>query len=176
MLPQTEIVLWTTPEGPPKASQASECSELLDLTRAAYLIAAQRQPGKFTTRAQCGVRRTPCSSRPQLRVTIGGIPSHKKLSNSHECAPSTATFSKRRNVGARNAGGAATAAESEVVPGPSLCARHRTLCSELHIAQPDICLRKKLKRSSTQPLETSGAKRVPQNRRYRSSSRVWEFV
>ena len=48
MLPQTEIVLWTTPEGPPKASQASECSELLDLTRAAYLIAAQRQPGKFT--------------------------------------------------------------------------------------------------------------------------------
>ena len=47
MLPQTEIVLWTILEGPPKASQASECSELLDLTRAAYLIAAQRQPGKF---------------------------------------------------------------------------------------------------------------------------------
>jgi hypothetical protein len=47
MLPQTEIVLWTTLKGPPKASQASECSELLDLTRAAYLIAAQRQPGKF---------------------------------------------------------------------------------------------------------------------------------
>ena len=25
MLPQTEIVLWTTPEGPPKASRTSEC-------------------------------------------------------------------------------------------------------------------------------------------------------
>ena len=43
-----EIVLWTTPSEPPKALQASECSELLDPTRANYMILAQRQPGKFT--------------------------------------------------------------------------------------------------------------------------------
>ena len=35
------------PEGPPKALQASECDELLDHTRASYMILAQRQPGKF---------------------------------------------------------------------------------------------------------------------------------
>ena len=46
-MPQTEIMLWTTPEEPPKALQASECDELLDLTRASCLIPAQRQPGKF---------------------------------------------------------------------------------------------------------------------------------
>ena len=46
-LPQTEILLWTTPEGPPRALQASECNELLDPTRASCLILAQRQPGKF---------------------------------------------------------------------------------------------------------------------------------
>lgn len=45
--PQTEILLWTTPEEPPRALQASECHELLDPTRASCLILAQRQPGKF---------------------------------------------------------------------------------------------------------------------------------
>ena len=44
-----EIVLWTTPSEPPKALQASECSELLDPTRASCLIPAQRQPGKFSS-------------------------------------------------------------------------------------------------------------------------------
>ncbi len=39
-----------TPEGRPKALQTSECNELLGLTRAVCLIAAQRQPGKFTVR------------------------------------------------------------------------------------------------------------------------------
>ena len=42
-----EIVLWTTPSEPPKALQASECSELLDPMRASCLILAQHQPGKF---------------------------------------------------------------------------------------------------------------------------------
>ena len=46
-VPQTEILLWTTPEGPPEALQASECGELLDFARASCLILAQRQPGKF---------------------------------------------------------------------------------------------------------------------------------
>ncbi len=46
-VPQTEIVLWTTPEEPPEALQASECGELLDFARASCLILAQRQPGKL---------------------------------------------------------------------------------------------------------------------------------
>ena len=46
--PLPEILLWTTPSEPPRALQASECSELLDPTRASCLIPAQRQPGKFT--------------------------------------------------------------------------------------------------------------------------------
>ena len=41
------------PEGPPKALQASECDELLDHTRASYMILAQRQPGKFKISAIC---------------------------------------------------------------------------------------------------------------------------
>ena len=45
-----EIVLWTTPSEPPKALQASECSELLDPMRASCLILAQHQPGKFRDR------------------------------------------------------------------------------------------------------------------------------
>jgi len=36
-----------TPSEPPRALQASECSELLDPTRASCLILAQRQPGKL---------------------------------------------------------------------------------------------------------------------------------
>ena len=39
-----------TPEGPPRALQASECNELLDPTRTSYMILVQRQPGKFIQR------------------------------------------------------------------------------------------------------------------------------
>ena len=42
-----EILLWMTPSEAPKALQASECSELLDPTRANCWISAQHQPGKF---------------------------------------------------------------------------------------------------------------------------------
>ena len=35
------------PEGPPRALQTSECSELLNPTRTSCLILAQRQPGKL---------------------------------------------------------------------------------------------------------------------------------
>jgi hypothetical protein len=48
-----EIVLWTTPSEPPKALQASECSELLDPMRASCLILAQHQPGKFNDCGWC---------------------------------------------------------------------------------------------------------------------------
>ena len=51
-LPQTEIVLWTTPKEPPRALQTSECGELLDPTRASCMILAQRQPGKFNLHAE----------------------------------------------------------------------------------------------------------------------------
>ena len=44
-----EILLWMTPSEAPKALQASECSELLDPTRASCWISAQHQPGKFKT-------------------------------------------------------------------------------------------------------------------------------
>ena len=37
-----------TPSEAPKALQASECSELLDLMRASCWITAQHKPGKFT--------------------------------------------------------------------------------------------------------------------------------
>jgi hypothetical protein len=47
--PWTEIMLWATPKGPPRALQASECRELLNPTRASCLILAQRQPGKLST-------------------------------------------------------------------------------------------------------------------------------
>ena len=50
--PLSEILLWMTPSEPPRALQASECSELLDPTRASCLIPAQRQPGKFTGHAR----------------------------------------------------------------------------------------------------------------------------
>ena len=52
-----EILLWMTPSEAPKALQASECSELLDPTRANCWISAQHQPGKFIpdglTRSHC---------------------------------------------------------------------------------------------------------------------------
>ena len=125
MLPQTEIVLWTILEGPPKASQASECSELLDLTRAAYLIAAQRQPGKFHFRS-LGILAAPVSAQPPtLTVAPPAQLCIKKLETSHQCAPSTATFSKRRNVGARDAGSAATSMQCAVVAERRMRARNR---------------------------------------------------
>ena len=43
------MLLWMTPSEAPKALQASECSELLDPTRASCWISAQHQPGKFTS-------------------------------------------------------------------------------------------------------------------------------
>ena len=54
-----EIVLWTTPSEPPKALQASECSELLDPMRASCLILAQHQPGKFKQMIWKGVFQAP---------------------------------------------------------------------------------------------------------------------
>ena len=47
-----EILLWMTPSETPKASQASECSELLDPMRASCWISAQHWPGKFTISCQ----------------------------------------------------------------------------------------------------------------------------
>ena len=47
VIPSKEILLWATPSEPPRALQASECSELLDPTRTSYVILAQRQPGKL---------------------------------------------------------------------------------------------------------------------------------
>ncbi len=43
-----------TPSEAPKALQASECSELLDPTRANCWISAQHQPGKFTPSGASG--------------------------------------------------------------------------------------------------------------------------
>ena len=45
--PLPEIVLWSTTLLHPSESQTSECSDLLSRSRAACLIAAQRQPGKL---------------------------------------------------------------------------------------------------------------------------------
>ena len=42
-----EILLWKTPSEAPKASQASECRELLDPMGASCWISAQHWPGKF---------------------------------------------------------------------------------------------------------------------------------
>ena len=47
LMTSREILLWMTPSEAPKALQASECSELLDPTRASCWISAQHQPGKF---------------------------------------------------------------------------------------------------------------------------------
>jgi len=46
-MPLSEIMLWATPKGPPRALQTSECRELLNPTRTSCLILAQRQPGKL---------------------------------------------------------------------------------------------------------------------------------
>ena len=45
--PLPEIVLWTTASQHPSESQTSECSDLLSRSRATFVIAAQRQPGKL---------------------------------------------------------------------------------------------------------------------------------
>ena len=49
--PLPEIVLWTTASQHPSESQTSECSDLLSRSRATFVIAAQRQPGKLTDAA-----------------------------------------------------------------------------------------------------------------------------
>ena len=54
-----EILLWMIPSEPPKALQASECSELLDPMRASCLILAQHQPGKFKQMIWKGVFQAP---------------------------------------------------------------------------------------------------------------------
>ena len=46
-LPWSEILLWATHDAPPRALQASECSELLNPTRTSCVILVQRQPGKL---------------------------------------------------------------------------------------------------------------------------------
>jgi hypothetical protein len=66
-----EIVLWTTPSEPPKALQASECSELLDPMRASCLILAQHQPGKFKAPAR-RVRRLPLRRNSWCSHTVIG--------------------------------------------------------------------------------------------------------
>ena len=48
--PLPEIVLWTTASQHPSESQTSECSDLLSRSRATFVIAAQRQPGKLLQR------------------------------------------------------------------------------------------------------------------------------
>ena len=50
--PLPEIVLWTTASQHPSESQTSECSDLLSRSRATFLIAAQRQPGKLNHQNQ----------------------------------------------------------------------------------------------------------------------------
>ena len=126
--PLPEIVLWTTASQHPSESQTSECSDLLSRSRATFVIAAQRQPGKFTPAARVCLRVNMSNTAPPLRkLPLGG--SLKKLSKSHQCAPSTATFSKRRNVGARNAGGAATVLPSRLRPR-----RNAAVCFLRHCA------------------------------------------
>ena len=49
--PLPEIVLWTTASQHPSESQTSECSDLLSRSRATFVIAAQRQPGKLIVQA-----------------------------------------------------------------------------------------------------------------------------
>ena len=63
-----EIVLWTTPSEPPKALQASECSELLDPMRASCLILAQHQPGKLKPHPAAGARPPRAPATPVLHL------------------------------------------------------------------------------------------------------------
>ena len=63
LMTSREILLWMTPSEAPKALQASECSELLDPTRASCWISAQHQPGKFRNVADA-----PCQ--PLLEMSL----------------------------------------------------------------------------------------------------------
>jgi hypothetical protein len=72
-----------TPSEAPKALQASECSELLDPTRANCWISAQHQPGKFADAAvgqqDQNLKNTPlvpCSGKQEART---GSPSPQCL-------------------------------------------------------------------------------------------------
>jgi hypothetical protein len=73
-----EIVLWTTPSEPPKALQASECSELLDPMRASCLILAQHQPGKFNDGCRCFKE---CSWLRNAKVLNYSLHLHNSASN-----------------------------------------------------------------------------------------------
>jgi len=65
-MPLSEIMLWATPEGPPRALQTSECRELLNPTRTSCLILAQRQPGKLLPLGHRGSHRFPPHSTTSL--------------------------------------------------------------------------------------------------------------
>ena len=71
-MPLSEIMLWATPEGPPRALQTSECRELLNPTRTSCLILAQRQPGKLRNRIKLTFHPIP------PHVTSGTLPPPKK--------------------------------------------------------------------------------------------------
>ena len=79
-----EIVLWTTPSEPPKALQASECSELLDPMRASCLILAQHQPGKFSVGGLQG-RLQPDKKWQKVLVLLNNPAHNKKTSNEERC-------------------------------------------------------------------------------------------
>ena len=84
-MPQSEILLWTTPEGPPRALQASECRELLDPTRASCLILAQRQPGKFINSGRASRLHLSIGERALLaRELITGRKPNQKLQENHQ--------------------------------------------------------------------------------------------
>ena len=83
--PLPEILLWTTPSEPPRALQASECSELLDPTRASCLILAQRQPGKFINAGRASRLHLSIGERALLarELTTGRKP-NQKLQENHQ--------------------------------------------------------------------------------------------
>ncbi len=78
-----EILLWMTPSESPRALQTSECNELLDPTRASWLILAQRQPGKFisslTHRAPGSHRLPPEKQLLNLGALLGCLQPHRPL-------------------------------------------------------------------------------------------------
>jgi len=72
-----------TPSEAPKALQASECSELLDPTRANCWISAQHQPGKFTNTCSAVVEMV--SKRKQkVYSACRVLPTSKSLFMSHQ--------------------------------------------------------------------------------------------
>ena len=84
-LQQSEISLWTAPEEPPRALQASECRELLDPTRASCLILAQRQPGKFNPAGPITRCNFLLGGRVLLLCSVGtGREPNQKLQENHQ--------------------------------------------------------------------------------------------